>query len=96
MRQKHDALVEALHGQFDEHPAELAQILLGQIDALDIEINRLTTRTNQLIAGIPEMQAPSAALRTARTPVTNPTPPPKRTAAPRDPRQPWPVRSRSI
>jgi transposase len=58
MRDKHDALVEALTGQFDEHHAELAQILLGQIDGLDIEIGRITARINKLIAGIPEMQAP--------------------------------------
>jgi transposase len=57
MRAKHDLLVEALHGQFDEHHAELAQILLGQIDSLDIEIDRLTARINELIAAIPEMQA---------------------------------------
>ena len=60
MRHKHDALVEALTGQFDEHHAELAQILLGQIDALDIEIDRITARINQLIADMPAAQPPAA------------------------------------
>lgn len=83
MREKHDALVEALHGQFDEHHAELARMLLGQIDALDIEISRLTTRINELIAAIPEMQAPppnnqagqSTSHETAGTDPTAPSPP---------------------
>ena len=34
MRQKHAALIEALTGRFDDHHAELARILLDQIDAL--------------------------------------------------------------
>lgn len=58
MRDKHDALVEALTGQFDEHHAELAQILLGQIDTLDREISRLTARIEQLIASMPDAQPP--------------------------------------
>lgn len=57
MRDKHDALVEALTGRFDEHHAELAQILLGQIDTLDREISRLTTRIEQLIAQMPNAPA---------------------------------------
>jgi transposase len=53
MRGKHHALVEALTGQFDDHHAELAQVLLGQIDALDVQIDKLTDRINQLIADLP-------------------------------------------
>ena len=34
MRPKYNALVEALSGRFDEHHAELARMLLDQIDAL--------------------------------------------------------------
>ena len=33
MRAKHAALVEALTGRFDDHHAELARMLLDQIDA---------------------------------------------------------------
>ncbi len=42
MKPKQAALVEALTGRFDDHHAELAQMLLDQIDALDAEIGRLT------------------------------------------------------
>jgi hypothetical protein len=34
MRSKHAALVEALTTRFDHHHAELARVLLDQIDAL--------------------------------------------------------------
>ena len=52
MRPKQAALVEALTGRFDDHHAELAQMLLDQIDALDAKIGRLTTRIDQLLAGM--------------------------------------------
>lgn len=52
MRVKHAALVQALTGRFDEHHAELAQILLGQYDALTIQVDALTTRIEALIAAI--------------------------------------------
>jgi transposase len=58
MRLKHDALVEALTGNFDEHHAELAGILLGQIDGLQIEINRITARISQLLTAMPAAQPP--------------------------------------
>jgi|SRR5262245_2813485 len=45
MRAKHAALTEALTGRFDDHHAELAQMLLDQIDALTAQIGRLTART---------------------------------------------------
>jgi transposase len=53
MRVKHTALIEALHGRFDEHHAELARILLDQVDGLDTQIHRLTTTIDELIAAIP-------------------------------------------
>jgi transposase len=53
MRVKHAALVQALTGRFDEHHAELAAILLGQYDALTVQIDALTTRIEALIAAIP-------------------------------------------
>jgi transposase len=60
MRAKHDRLVEALTGRFDDHHAELARILLDQIDALTGQIGRLTTRIEELIAVIPAAQGVDA------------------------------------
>jgi len=56
MRVKHHALVEALTGRFDDHHAELARMLLDQIDSLTGQIGRLTARIEQLIADIPAAQ----------------------------------------
>jgi transposase len=56
MRVKHNALVEALTGQFDNHHAELARMLLDQIDSLTGQIGRLTGRIEQVIAAIPAAQ----------------------------------------
>ena len=56
MRAKHNALVEALTGRFDEHHAELARMLLDQIDSLTGQIDRLTARIEHLIAAIPAAQ----------------------------------------
>jgi transposase len=53
MRAKRPALVQALTGAFDEHHAELARILLDQIDTLTTQIEHLTTRIGQLIADLP-------------------------------------------
>jgi len=58
LRKKHDRLVEALTGRFDDHHAELAQLLLDQIDALNANIDTLTRRIDQQIAEIPAAQAP--------------------------------------
>jgi transposase len=59
MRAKHAALVEALTGRFDDHHAELARMLLDQIDTLTGQINKLTARIEQLIAAIPAAAAPA-------------------------------------
>jgi transposase len=56
MRAKHDRLIQALAGRFDDHHAELARLLLDQIDALSAQIGRLTTRIEELIAAIPPAQ----------------------------------------
>jgi transposase len=58
LRVKRVALVEALTGRFDEHHAELAELLLGQIDGLTAQIERLDARIEQLIADMPAAQAP--------------------------------------
>ena len=60
MKAKHDRLVQALTGQFDDHHAELARMLLDQIDALTAQIGKLTTRIEELIAAIPAAQGVNA------------------------------------
>jgi transposase len=52
MRLKHGALVEALTGRFDDHHAELARMLLDQIDALATQIATLTTRIDELLTAM--------------------------------------------
>jgi transposase len=61
LRVKRAALIEALTGPFDEHHAELADLLLSQIAALSTEIEHLDTRIEQLIADIPAAAAPAVA-----------------------------------
>jgi len=58
MRGKRAALVAALTGRFDDHHAELARMLLDHIDALGIQIDRLTSRIQELIGAIPAAQPP--------------------------------------
>src|SRR5829696_6997522 len=53
LKAKHGALVEALAGRFDDRHAELARMLLDQIDALGGQIGTLTTRIEELLAAIP-------------------------------------------
>src|SRR5918994_458192 len=61
LRAKHAALVEALTGRFDDHHAELARMLLDQIDTLGEQIERLTARIEQTIGAIPAAQPPAPA-----------------------------------
>jgi transposase len=53
MKAKRAALAEALTGRFDDHHAELARILLDQVDALTARVGQLTGRVEELIAVIP-------------------------------------------
>jgi len=63
LRVKQAALVQALTGRFDAHHAELARLLLDQVDALTAQIDTLTLRIEQLIAQIPAAQAPAVDAR---------------------------------
>jgi transposase len=60
MRVKHAALVQALTGRFDDHHAELARMLLDQIDALSAQISRLSARIEELVTAIPAAQGVNA------------------------------------
>jgi transposase len=53
MKAKRAALIEALTGRFDQHHAELARILLDQIDALTAQIDTLNGRIGELIGAMP-------------------------------------------
>jgi transposase len=53
MKAKHDDLVQALDGMFDDHHGELAALLLDQIAVLDGKITQLTTRISESVAAIP-------------------------------------------
>jgi transposase len=53
MRARHDDLVEALDGMFDDHHGELAQLLLDQIAFLDARIAQLTSRATELTTAMP-------------------------------------------
>jgi transposase len=82
LRVKHAALVEALTGQFSDHHAWLARMLLDQIDGLSGQIDQLTIRIDQAIAAIPAAHPPAPT--PAHTPAsTHPSPRPRpRWAAP--------------
>lgn len=58
LRAKIPQLREALVGRFDAHHAELLTMLLRQVDQLDADVDALTKRIDELIAQIPEAQAP--------------------------------------
>src|SRR5271165_6128605 len=57
MKAKRSELITALDGRFDDHHAELARMLLAQIDALTAQINTLTGRIEDLITELPEAAA---------------------------------------
>ena len=53
MKAKHDDLVQALDGMFDDHHGELAGLLLDQIAFLDARIAQLSARAAELTAAMP-------------------------------------------
>jgi transposase len=53
MKAKHDDLVQALDGMFDDHHGELAGLLLDQIAFLGDRIAQLTSRAAELTAAMP-------------------------------------------
>jgi transposase len=53
MKARHDDLVEALDGMFDDHHGELAQLLMDQISSLDAKIAQLRARAADLAAAMP-------------------------------------------
>jgi len=53
MKAKHDDLVAALDGTFDEHHGELARLLLDHIAFLDERVAQLGARAAQLTAALP-------------------------------------------
>jgi transposase len=53
MKAKHDDLVQALDGMFDDHHGELAALLLDQIAFLDQRITALAARAGELTAAMP-------------------------------------------
>ena len=64
MKAKHDDLVQALDGMFDDHHGELAALLLDQIAFLDARITQLTAR----IAALPRRcPRPGASTRDGTT-----------------------------
>jgi transposase len=60
MKARHDDLVQALDGMFDDHHGELAQMLLDQIAFLDGQVTRLDTRIGQAVAAMPAAWGTSA------------------------------------
>ena len=52
MKAKHDALVEALTGMFDDHHGEVARVLLDQAAFCDARISRLDILISEHLAGI--------------------------------------------
>lgn len=75
MKSKRAALIEALTGQFDDHHAEIARMLLDQIDGLSAQIDQLTVRAEQLLAVMPAAQAPDQPGQGGPTPPGADSPP---------------------
>lgn len=70
MKAKHDELVQAPDGMFDDHHGELAQLLLDQIAGLDGKIAQLGTRIGESVAALPA----AGALTLTGPPVPRPAP----------------------
>jgi transposase len=54
MKARHEDLIQALDGMFDDHHGELAGLLLDQITGLDGKIRQLSARAAELAAAMPE------------------------------------------
>src|SRR5215831_8509392 len=54
MKAKHDALAAALEGRFEDHHAQVIQILLEEIDFLDKKISRTGILISEQLASIPQ------------------------------------------
>jgi transposase len=52
-------MLEALTGRFDSHHAELARLLLDQVDALSAKVDILTAGIGELLAKMPAAQEPA-------------------------------------
>jgi transposase len=60
MKARRAELIEALNGRFDEHHAELARMLLDQIDALSAQTGTLTSRIEELAGAMPATRGVNA------------------------------------
>ena len=75
MKAKHDNLVQALDGMFDDHHGELAQLLLDQVAVLDGRIAQLSARAAELTAAMPAAWGINADGTTGPGPAPARTPP---------------------
>jgi transposase len=73
MKTKRSALIAALDGRFDNHHAELARMLLDQIDALSAQIATLTTRIDHLLEAAESDRADSGGSVTGAAATGGPT-----------------------
>ena len=72
-RTRRAALEQALHGRFTDHYAQLAQMLLGQLDELTARITRVSVLLDAAISALPE-PTPTDAGQTGRVGQTDPNP----------------------
>ena len=93
MQTKHSQLVEALTGQFDDHHAELARMLLDQIDGLNRQIEQISTRIDVLLTAIPIADVTVTAPHDDDGDDAAGDPSPPLPAVTRPPAKPGPVRS---
>jgi transposase len=66
-RTRRDALEQALHGRFTDHHAQLARLLLGQLDELTARINQVTDLLDAAISALPHPAPTTATTTTATT-----------------------------
>lgn len=66
-RRNRTALQEALHGRFTDHHAQLARMLLGQLDELTTRITQVTDLLDAAISALPPPPAPTVTTGTNQT-----------------------------